>query len=288
MKKIYNESASKKLAAYSAMAATMVATQADAQTIVYEDIDDVTIEIGDIVLVDVNGDGYDDFLFQATSSTGGVWSFGRVFGNVPSYSVGAVSNKVMGYSGAILPYGSALDAGALVSASADFLGDSSSNPGNVAFLNSIYSGATYGQFADVTDKYLGFSFDVDGNTHYGWMRLDGTVGPVTLTIKDLAYNSTAGESIETGDMGDVVRLSLIDASQLTAYSFGNTIHINVNGLEANNAQVQVSNALGQVVYNNNLDMSGMDIVLNNAATGVYSIRIVADGAVFSKEVFIGQ
>ena len=48
------------------MAATMVATQADAQTIVYEDIDDVTIEIGDIVLVDVNGDGYDDFLFQAT------------------------------------------------------------------------------------------------------------------------------------------------------------------------------------------------------------------------------
>ena len=36
------------------MAAHMVATQADAQTIVYEDIDDVTIEIGDIVLVDVN------------------------------------------------------------------------------------------------------------------------------------------------------------------------------------------------------------------------------------------
>ena len=90
----------------------------------------------------------------------------------------------MGYSGAILPYGSALDAGALVCQQISWR--QLQQPRQRCVPELYLPGATYGQFADVTDKYLGFSFDVDGNTHYGWMRLDGTVGPVTLTIKDLA------------------------------------------------------------------------------------------------------
>lgn len=289
MKKIYKDVSAKKLAGYSAMAATLVATQADAQTIVYVDIDDITVEIGDIVQIDVDGDGTDDFLFQAASS-GTNWTFGRVFGNVTSYAVGASSNKVAGYNGYFLPYGSALDAGQEVGPTLDFIGSSSTNPGNVAFLNSIYSSATYGQFSGVEDKYLGFQFEVGGNLHYGWMRLDGTVGPVTLTIKDMAFNSDVEGPIEAGDTGEpVVGISeVIDPSQLNVYSFGNTVNVMVYGLEANTAQIQIVNMLGETVYNNGLDMSGMTISLATAAEGIYTVNIVADGKVYNKQVYINN
>jgi len=188
----------KKLAGYSAMAAAFIAagTEADAQ-IVYVDIVDVTLDLGFYIPLDLDGGGSDDFLFQVASDTAGSWTFVNGFGDYSGLSIGGPNNAMVGYDGPIFPYASALDTANSIDVAANFV----TNSNNYAFFASIYSAVTYGPWADVTDKYLGIKFEIDGEVHYGWMRLDVTVGPVSLTLKDWAYNSTPDEMILTGDIG---------------------------------------------------------------------------------------
>lgn len=188
----------KKLAGYSAMAAGFMAcgTAADAQ-IVYVDITDVTLDLGFYIPLDLDLGGADDFILQVSSNTAGNWTFVNGFGNLSTLSAGGPNNAMVGYDGSIFPYASALESGSAIDAADDFI----TNSLNYAFFASIYSGITYGPWADETDKYLGLQFEIDGELHYGWIRLDVTVGPVSLTIKDWAYNSTPNEMIIAGDIG---------------------------------------------------------------------------------------
>lgn len=185
-----------KLAAYSAMAGAFMATAANADAqIVYTDITDFTGVSGDLVSIDMDADSTGDFLLFANSNTAGNWSWVYAIGNLSSYGYGGPSNMIAGYTGAILPYGSALDAGDLIGPALGFI----SNGTNVGWLASMYSSVTYAPFANAGDKYLGVKFISGGTLHYGWMRLNCTVGPVTYTIKDFAYEATANTAIIAGD-----------------------------------------------------------------------------------------
>ncbi|MFI5172116.1 MAG: Calx-beta domain-containing protein [Chitinophagales bacterium] len=198
MKKTILPSRSKRLAGYSAFAAAFVATvpEADAQ-IVYTDIPDYTIDIGAAVTVDMDGDAYQDFVFLVNSTVGGDWSYGVIFGNVSSLSIGASSNAVIGYSGAFYSYASAFDTGSVIGPGGDFI----FNPQNLAVLASLFSGSAFGEFADVTDKYLALQFQTGAELHYGWMRLDVTIAPLSITIKSFAYDATADQPILAGATG---------------------------------------------------------------------------------------
>ena len=208
MKKELQNKRNQKLAGYSALAAAFIAIGADADAqIVYTDIIDLTINIDEGYILDLNGDGFGDFVFQAVEVLPGVWTAGIVQGILTSYSVGGPSNAVIGYTGPILPYASALNASDPIGAAADFV----TNSYNQAFLASIYSGVTYGPFADVTDKYLGVKFLIGADLYYSWFRLDVTVDPITITIKDYAYNSNPDESLIAGEISN----STIDFAEET-------------------------------------------------------------------------
>ncbi len=287
MKKKSTHLTTNRLAAYSAMATAFMVVGSDANAqIVYTDIPDETVDIGELYSLDVNDDGALDFLFQVVETTGGVWSFGRVFGDSSYYSIGGSSNAVIGYAGPILPYGSALDSGDPIGPGGDFF----YTTGNQVFLASVYSGITYGDFADAGEKFLGMQFVVDGNLHYGWARLDCTVNAVSITIIDYAYQATPDTEILAGaTTGGAAVETVLSDNDLTAYSFGNTINVVVKNLDANNATVEVVNLEGQVVYSNSLNMGGMQITLDNAATGNYILHIVTDeDAVYSKQLFINN
>ncbi len=66
-------------------------------------------------------------------------------------------------------------------------------------------GDTYGAngpWANVTNRYLGFKFLVDGEVHYGWARL--TVGPIlggVVTLTGYAYETIPRRGIRVGDVG---------------------------------------------------------------------------------------
>lgn len=57
---------------------------------------------------------------------------------------------------------------------------------------------------DPTDRYLAISFPIDGETHYGWVRLTVTTNPklgeppISATITAYAYETVAGKAILAG------------------------------------------------------------------------------------------
>jgi hypothetical protein len=65
-----------------------------------------------------------------------------------------------------------------------------------------YLGGPQGQWAGgATDAYIGVRFEISGNLHYGWIRVDVESPSPKLTIKDFAYNSIPNEVIAAGDVG---------------------------------------------------------------------------------------
>ncbi|HMZ88246.1 MAG TPA: T9SS type A sorting domain-containing protein [Chitinophagales bacterium] len=281
MKKLYNSKNAGKLAAYSAMAGAFVATTSEANaTVVYTDIDDVTVELGETYALDLDNNGYSDFLMAAVSNSAGNWTWAYMIGNLSAYGYGGGSNMVIGYTGPILSYGSALNDGDLIGPDASFV----SNTYNMLWLASIYSGVTYGPFANTEDKYIGVQFDIDGSLHYGWARLDVSVGPVSFTIKDYAYDDAEGTDISAGEK-DVAINNLTEA-QVAAYSYGNTINVVIKDSEAGVDNVNVFDIDGKLVYSARLTGSNMAISLDNAATGLYTLQLTGANTSFSKSLYI--
>jgi len=279
-----------KLTGYSTMASAFIAAGSNANAqVVYNDIDDETIESGDLFMIDIDGNGIDDFIFHLDENTALGWSFARVIGVSTYYVIGGPSNAVAGYTGSVVSHASAFNSGDPIGPGLDFLYNSTyfGAPLNQGFLASIYLGTSNGQFANVTDKYLGIQFAIDGNIHYGWMRLDVTVDPVEITIKDVAYDATAETAIQAG-AGLVPVQNFLSDDDLTVYSFGSAINIIVKDLDADKGTVEVYNSSGQIVYSNALDMNGMNISLNNTASGNYTVCIFANDAVYSKQLFISK
>lgn len=238
-----------RLLAYSAMAAAMVAAIPDANAdIVYVDIPDVTLELGDFTTAEFDGDGVVDFAFGLSSGNSGDWTFIRAFGSISFLTYGNATNMFIGYSGAILPYGSALGSGALIGPDASFV----EGLYNQVFMASIYSGITYGQFGDAEDHYLGFKFDIGGELHYGWIRVNCTVGPVTLTVRDWAYDDEANTPIIAGATATPLPVANFEGDAIivdeTAASTTVTVMLDIAGdcsvdLDVNDALTTATNGV---------------------------------------------
>ncbi len=268
----------KKLAGYSAMAATFIAagTEAEAQ-IVYVDIVDVTLDLGFYIPLDMDGGGTDDFLFQVASDSSASWSFVNGFGNYSGLSIGGPNNAMVGYTGPIFPYASAIESGNLIDADANFV----TNSVNYAFFASIYSGVTYGPWADVTDKYLGVKFEIDGELHYGWIRLDVTVAPVSMTFKDWAYNATPNEMIEAGDTGVVPsEISFADAAVTENEGVGIvTVDVQISAAADCTVDVEIDGGLTTASEGgdfNFVDPSPITFTAGGATTSSFDVAIFDD------------
>ena len=65
-------------------------------------------------------------------------------------------------------------------------------------------GPPEGDWEEVTNRFLGLVFSIDGATHYGWARVsvhpatDGTV----ITLTDFAYETIPDQAIKTGQTSD--------------------------------------------------------------------------------------
>jgi len=304
MKKSFtNKETVKKLASYSALAGAfvLVNTGANAQ-IVYTDVDpDETVGTGDSYDLDMNNDGDVDFTINMTSITIPSLFYTTAFHSVyydavinfmkiyPTSGNAVNAYTLSTFSGGTVGYGYALNNGEDIGPSANMLENSTQYLG--AYLGildypapgDIYSFSSFGEWPTKESKFLGVRFAADGNDHYGWVRI--TCENLEITIEDYAYNGTPDGEIGAGDMPTAIETVLTD-NQLSAYSFGNTINVVVKDITSD-ATVSVFNTTGQKVYQNGLNLSGMQITLDNAATGNYTLQITtADNATYSKQLYI--
>lgn len=182
MKKTTSNKLSKKLAQYGALSLAVTGMVDVNGQIIYTDVNpDVGGQNVDYQL-DLNNDGTIDFIIYNNYDTS---SFNDFLGIQPLNGNSVTGMKILSYSGTYYSYYvNALNQGAVISAA---------NPSwqnySYQYLNYYSCIGSNSQWCGVTDKFIGLRFDIAGNTHYGWARLDVAINQSNWVIKDYAYNS---------------------------------------------------------------------------------------------------
>jgi hypothetical protein len=139
--------------------------------------------------LDLNHDGVVDFILSNKGSCSGDLCGDSLF--VVKERANGVAGQAAGHRSAY-----ALSRGTLIGPKQPFLGRL------MASCFSVNGGCSlvYGQWLNVTDRYLGFKFRAKGQTHYGWARLNVTIyaGLVTGTLTGYAYETTPNKPIIAG------------------------------------------------------------------------------------------
>ncbi len=262
-----------------AAAVSMVAgvSDADAQ-VMYTDVnpDQTFTNNGDSYNLDLNGDATIDFTINLTVSSG-VYKVGIT-------NAGSNQNMGSGSTAAGWNYPLALSYGASIGSA----GPWQSGASNASALFSYYgSSSTYGLWGGATDKYLGLKFDIGGNTHYGWARLDVAANGSSFTIKDYAYESTADSNIVAGDMGSV-SVSVAEnlfSKDIKVFTTQGQLQVNIP-TEYVGYNLKVIDVAGSEVLNSRLMKTITKFDLSENANGVYLLLISGDNNTFTQKVVL--
>jgi hypothetical protein len=151
--------------------------------------------------IDLNHDGKNDFFFHYRVGTDHYLSVtGARKGNAAvsggQQTIRGIARAVAG----VLPKGAVIGRGAKFVGAAQVLGAVyyNSDGGQTAF---------YGKWTNAGTLYLGLQFNIQGQKHYGWARLNVTIPngsgnlqypPITAQLTGYAYETIAGKSIIAG------------------------------------------------------------------------------------------
>jgi hypothetical protein len=186
----------KRLAAYMAAAGAagvgMLALAVPAHAKVVYTPDNKQLPANGDLSVDLNHDGIADFIFSnfysSTSSVLGL-SISPVNPSNEIFSAGSVDHSV---------FAAALPAGVKIGPNGKFqkrLGE------GIAVGNNL-NDSCRGPWVRARERYLGLKFIINGETHFGWARLNVNCvfpQPVHATLTGYAYETVANKPIVSGD-----------------------------------------------------------------------------------------
>jgi hypothetical protein len=180
-------------ASVAGVAALSVAPPASAQ-IVYTPAHQM-IGSGEKLFIDLNHDGIKDVMIREIPFINPCCFPSNSVQAVPAPSGGAI--QLGNFYGGAAP----LAAGALIGDGFRF--DTSA----VNMMNATDTyGYRYGSWADAPPSFLGIRFNIQGETHYGWARidlkLDGYPTFVDVMLSGYAYETQPNVSIRAGDRGE--------------------------------------------------------------------------------------
>jgi|SRR5580692_509960 hypothetical protein len=185
------------LAATAAGVGMLALTQPAASEIIYTKTNRV-ISPKTTFHLDVNHDGVADIDLKDIFNVYTVGSSGQLTA-IPALK----KNHIWGHTVAGYGYASALYPGVRIGPKGKFL------PGSGSMASSLFNGgrkrppayeSCTGPWADVTKRYLGFEFDISGQMHFGWARLNVSckASQVTAVLTGYAYETVPNRSIVTG------------------------------------------------------------------------------------------
>jgi hypothetical protein len=228
---------------------------------------------GQIVFTDVDPDfsGGNGTSYELDMDNDMVSDFGIIGSNAPAVGVYGVlpSNSWVG-SIQTYRYPFALNSGAVISSAQTIWYGGVSNVGTLNYV-SCYGGVGGSNWCGVNDKFLGLRFQIDGETHYGWAKLDVSLSGDSFTIKEYAYNEVAGESIVAGQT-----LSTEDFNQANNYviSFSDK-QVTVSSI-VDEANYRIISLSGQIVLEGKSNAETHVIDMSNLSSGIYIVE-VTDG-----------
>lgn len=267
----------KKLKSYSALAGSiaLISSQADAQ-IIYTDINpDSTTNIGgNFYNLDLDNGGVFDYTIRLNIGTYSSYTSQQI-AITPTGSNGIAGDTIGAYV-----YPTAFNSGDTIKSTLQF--NFTSSQSMASYFGSGYS---YGNFLGQTDKFVGLVFNIGPTLHYGWARFDVDATASLFTIKDYAYNATPDAYILAGEMP----LGITDnplTSSTSVYSSEKNIVIKILTGSIIQADVKITNALGQEISTVSLNALETIIDLSKEKTGIYFVTISQGNIVYSKKVYI--
>jgi hypothetical protein len=168
--------------AATAVLAVLVTTQASEAKIKYTRAH-VVISINNYYDLDLNHDGVADFTIKN----------GGNYGRYRLYASAAAGNGVVGSIGSNGAQAAALIRGEQIGPGQMFMAS------DATMRECIRHCCCWGDWDNVTNRYLGLKFIIRGKLHYGWARLNVQENLFfTATLTGYAYETTAGKSIKAG------------------------------------------------------------------------------------------
>jgi hypothetical protein len=178
-----------------------------------------------------------------------------------------------------LPY--ALTAGAPINAANPNWRDATVN-GGAQYISVLAYGNPYGYFLGQNDRYLGVRFNINNQLHYGWVRLSCSATGGILTIKDYAYNTQVGDSINAGDMPNSIQA--INQSITRIYTSNNVLTINRD--VTNPVTVTIVNLQGETVLAEQTTEQTYTHDMSNLAAGIYLVAVTGESGTTKQKIYV--
>ncbi len=274
----------KKALKYSTIVGSVAAFAGTANSqIVYTDVNpDETYTEDQLYMLDMDNDLTPDF---------GIVQFDTVitYAYTNFYNEGVVlltmgSNGAISTAGSFATYLKALNLNDPIDNTQTFDASTSTTPLIAgAYITSALANQGIGPWIDGADHYMGVTFLIGANMHFGWARFSETTDGLSFTIKDYAYETTPGGSILAGQTFNSINENVADAVSMQVIN--NSVMINVLNTEFTNGTVQVLNTAGQVVFSSKLN-GNQTINLDGYASGVYMVQVAFDQGAVNHKLFV--
>ena len=151
--------------------------------------------IGDrgVAKIDLNHDGIDDIHFEVARYSNGYYAGYRM------YARPAIGNEALR-----APRAQSAFIGSQIRSFHGDLFDLAEIGASCKYYCPPFPWNGAGVWADVNSAYMGVRFQISGETHYGWVRMNVRSGPedeINITITGYAYNTVANQGLFTGVPG---------------------------------------------------------------------------------------
>jgi hypothetical protein len=147
-------------------------------------------------------------------------------------------------------------------------------------------GGSLSRFEGFQDKYVGFRFKINNNTHYGWARLGVAARGEYMILKDYAYNTLSGKLLRAGS----IKVSLPEenpSKTFLVYSNGSCLRIEAPSDLSLTGRIRLTDMNGRELIS--YDATNEKSVLLNTrelTPGIYIVSIVTANGILNKKVMI--
>lgn len=149
------------------------------------------------------------------------------------------------------------------------------------YMELCYVGSTsYGEWQDVSNKFIGVKMFRNGDYHYGWVQmsiLSGTTQP-TVTVHDMAYQKTGGKGIKAGQT-----IGINDENPDIAKYILNNHLLQIQTLKPVN--VSITDISGHQLTST-LIKTSKAIDLSAYPKGIYLLSITGDDGIMTKKIVL--
>ncbi len=135
--------------------------------------------------------------------------------------------------------------------------------------------------------FIGFRFEIDGHTHYGWFRVAVAADGLSYTLLDYAYQSNANTPIYTvihRDAGTVITKS----EEITVWPnpFRKEFQVVMNGIQQGMIQVEVIDVHGKKIVSETYQTPPAIVQIGQglSSSGIYFVKIKTLDTVYIKRL----